>query len=584
MKYILLIPLTLAILFLPSLSLDLKAQIEAPFLVCIDNDTLVWETPVNTCGTFRGYIIQASQDMAGPYAPLDTILNQNQTTYFHAAAGAGGTWYYYLESDFDCPGLSRLTSDTLDNRIPELGPLLSASVISRDVVLTWAPSPSPETSGYIIARNTSSGTTIIDTVYDQTTYTDFNSNAVDMPETYFVTAIDRCGNTSLVGTPHTTMRLQAGEVDPCTQSISFSWTPYVGWDNGVGQYEIVAYSNSEPTPTVVGSTAGAVTNYTFLNADKGETYCFTIRAVEAGGTSTATSNYICEIADVVQPIRELTIDNATVNENGAVAVTWRWNDNAQLTRAVLTRSVNNGPFENIHTIDVTPPLNGQNMFTDSDPPLSQGPVCYRIETTDECGAQATSNVGCTINVTAVSDGQGSNQVSWTPFDFGKSDLLGYELFRVVGGAAQSVGTFGGNETSFLDQVDLSGGASGTICYYVVANAEIVESGGAVSPIATRSNLACTEQSTAVYIPNAFAPNGVNTEFRAYLQFGDPMEYLLQVYDRWGNQVFQAQSIDQGWDGAKDGQDLPAGVYIYRLVLKQSNGNVIERAGSVALIR
>ena len=581
MKRSVLIPLVIAIFFTLSLSTRLQAQIQAPALICIDNDTLVWETPVNTCGAFQGYIILASQNEEGPYMPLDTIRNQNETTYFHQDAG-GNAWYYYLESDFDCPGLSRLTSDTLDNRIPEIGPLLSVTVQSRDVVLDWAPSPSPETAGYIISKNTSAGTITIDTVYNQTTYTDFNTNATERVETYFVTAIDRCGNTSLVGAPHSTMLLESGEINPCLQSIELSWTPYIGWDNGPERYEILIYSNGNDP--IIGSTGGNTTSYTFDQINDGEIYCFTIRAIEAGGNYSALSNAVCEGPEVVQPIRELFIPNVSFNDNESVTVNWHWNTNAQLTQATLLRSLDNGPFSPVQSIDLSGPRLTENTFTDTNLPSGEGQICYRVETLDECGATAESNVGCTINISAISDGQGSNQISWTPFDFDQTNTLNYELFRVEGGSAQSVSILNGNESSFLDQTDLSNNASGITCYYVIANAEIALPNGSISQVATRSNLACTEQSSAIYIPNAFAPAGINTEFRAYLQFGLPAEFRLEVYDRWGNKVFQGQSIDQGWDGTKNGQDLPSGVYVYRLLLTQNNGNVIEKAGSVALIR
>lgn len=561
-----------------------RAQIQAPDLICIDNDTLVWTTPANTCGPFRGYIVFGSQNENGPFNPIDTVVNAQQTTYFHEAAG-GDLWYYYLTSDHDCPGLTPLTSDTLDNRIPEIGPLLSASVDRNTVILNWSPSPSPETIGYIISRNTSAGTTIIDTVFNQTTYTDIEAAANDKAETYFVTAIDACGNTSLVATPHTTMFLQGGEIDACEQSIAFSWTPYAGWDNGVERYEILVNLNSAGTTfTVDGSTDGATTQYAFNKADQGEIYCFAVRAYEADGTNTAESNIICEVADVIQPIRELIITNTSFNANNDVAVTWRWNANAQLTEATLLRSVDNGSFTPIHNINVSAPLSAENTFTDANVPDGAGALCYRVETVDLCGDGAESNAGCTINLTAVSDGQGANRVNWTPFDFGQSTSLSYELFRVQGGAATSVATLNGNETTFLDQVDLTGGASGTICYYVVATATLTLPGSGQQSVTTRSNTACTEESSKIYIPNAFAPDGVNTEFRAYLQFGDPAEFLLEVYDRWGNKVFAGQSVDQAWDGTKDGQDLPSGVYVYRLFIQQNNGNTIERAGSVALIR
>ncbi|MBK7872077.1 MAG: hypothetical protein IPJ74_16070 [Saprospiraceae bacterium] len=38
-----------------------NAQIAAPELICVKNDTLFWNIPNNTCGAFRAYNIYFSQ-------------------------------------------------------------------------------------------------------------------------------------------------------------------------------------------------------------------------------------------------------------------------------------------------------------------------------------------------------------------------------------------------------------------------------------------------------------------------------------------------------------------------------------------
>ncbi len=581
-KYRILIPLA-TIFFLLFVNSKMQAQIQPPLFLCVDNDTLVWEPPVNNCGSFQGYIIQGSQNEGGPYNPVDTITDPMQNSFFHEEA-AGTVWYYYLESDYDCPGFNRIPSDTLDNRIPGLAPLLSASVEGEEVVLKWTPSPSPETFAYIVRRNTTAGTVTIDTVYSETTYTDTNAAPEAQVETYFITALDQCGNTSLVSAPHSTMLLEAGEVIECDQTISFSWSPYVGWDNGPERYEIWVFQNGS-SPIFEGQVDGNTTRYTFEDADDGQEYCFIIRAVETEGGNEANSNVICQTVSVVQPIRELIIDNITFKENSeGVEIGWRWNANAALAEAVLLRSVDNGPFAPINNISLSNPLTANNAIEDLDLPADAGSVCYRVETIDDCGDPAVSNIACTIHLTAVSDGQGGNRLNWTPLELGSANILNYEIFRVQSGLPSLVETLDQSANSFDDEASPDANPSGVICYYVVAQAETTTTSGGFDRIASRSNIACTELSSAIYIPNAFAPEGLNTEFRAYLQFGNPSEYLLQIYDRWGNQVFQAQSIEQAWDGTSNGRDMPSGVYIYRLTMTQANGNLIERSGTVNLVR
>lgn len=70
---------------------------------------------------------------------------------------------------------------------------------------------------------------------------------------------------------------------------------------------------------------------------------------------------------------------------------------------------------------------------------------------------------------------------------------------------------------------------------------------------------------AFYVPNAFSPNedGLNEELRV---FAAP-EVILQsfdlyIFDRWGNQIFSSDQIEQGWDGRLQGRMLDPAVFVW----------------------
>jgi len=71
----------------------------------------------------------------------------------------------------------------------------------------------------------------------------------------------------------------------------------------------------------------------------------------------------------------------------------------------------------------------------------------------------------------------------------------------------------------------------------------------------------------IYIPNAFSPNedGANDTFSVFpstdCQFAT---FTLQVFDRWGNKVFETQDQEQSWDGMRQQEKVAAGAYIYVL--------------------
>jgi gliding motility-associated-like protein len=95
----------------------------------------------------------------------------------------------------------------------------------------------------------------------------------------------------------------------------------------------------------------------------------------------------------------------------------------------------------------------------------------------------------------------------------------------------------------------------------------------------------------IYIPNAFTPNGnaLNEEFKIYYEFpGINMEedFSMLIFDRWGKEIKSFSTSKDSWNGTFDGtKEAPQGVYVYRMVLRNScfPGRVI-RNGKVLLIR
>ncbi len=89
----------------------------------------------------------------------------------------------------------------------------------------------------------------------------------------------------------------------------------------------------------------------------------------------------------------------------------------------------------------------------------------------------------------------------------------------------------------------------------------------------------------LYIPNAFTPNDddKNDQFRIYGKNINRID--LQIFDRWGEKVFETKDVDEGWDGSfPSGNDAPSGVYVYSVLIEYIDGKTIEKQGSVTLIR
>lgn len=100
------------------------------------------------------------------------------------------------------------------------------------------------------------------------------------------------------------------------------------------------------------------------------------------------------------------------------------------------------------------------------------------------------------------------------------------------------------------------------------------------------------QDTIYYFPNVISIPSENPENGLFVPMrgkGDVTVVLFQVFDRWGNMVFQRENFAAGdtsfaWDGTVNGATAPPGVYIYLVTLKFRDGTMKILAGDMTLIR
>jgi gliding motility-associated-like protein len=75
-----------------------------------------------------------------------------------------------------------------------------------------------------------------------------------------------------------------------------------------------------------------------------------------------------------------------------------------------------------------------------------------------------------------------------------------------------------------------------------------------------------------FCPNAFTPNNDdrNERFIPIVSGHDPAFYKFQVYDRWGQKVFETHDHQEGWLGDHTGGDyhVQNDVYYYRVEVKE----------------
>ena len=104
---------------------------------------------------------------------------------------------------------------------------------------------------------------------------------------------------------------------------------------------------------------------------------------------------------------------------------------------------------------------------------------------------------------------------------------------------------------------------------------------------TTCNTIIIERGGGCYAPNSFSPNGdsKNEIFLPVISGHLDGTYILTIYNRWGEQIFQTTDPNQGWDGTKEGSLVQDGVYVWKInYVEQSSDLPAEYKGHVTLLK
>ena len=113
-------------------------------------------------------------------------------------------------------------------------------------------------------------------------------------------------------------------------------------------------------------------------------------------------------------------------------------------------------------------------------------------------------------------------------------------------------------------------------------------------LAVQNNMGCTDtasahilklQSCAIGVPNAFTPNGDGKNDYLYpLNASSVTDLQFQVFNRYGQIVFETRDWSHKWDGTINGQPQSFGTYIWILKYKDNSGRKYILRGSTVLVR
>jgi gliding motility-associated-like protein len=456
--------------------------------------------------------------------------------------------------------------------------LVTVNYLTGNVDINWTLSSSPDVLGYVVYSYRNNEGYPLDTLYNPsvTAYTRFGSGSGYFSESYVVAALDTAGNISPLSNPLNTV-FAASSIDTCNSKIEIKWNAYPSYPLKVLNYTVLQSVNGNDF-TVAGVIPSDKGNYVLNDFLTDAGYCFVVRANLDGGT-TSTSNRNCLSAKMQRPPRWINADYATLTADKSILLSFNIDPLSEIKKFILERKTGaQGSFVQIYQFSS---VSGSLLYSDANADISKINY-YRLSAVNNCNIPATiSNISSNI-VLSLNRNDDDLNLSWNPYKEWRGTVDSYKIFAMTGEEMEERYSTGPADTIFhisysslMYEVSLK-----EVCFMIRA----VESSNPYNINGeSNSQMVCTPVSEVITIPNMFTPdnNGINDLFRPVLSF-TPSDYQLIITDSNRKTVFETRDHAKEWDGTKNGNHLPEGLYLWFLRIKTPSGKTVEKSGTVTI--
>lgn len=500
------------------------------------------------------------------------------------------TVYYRVEiSDFSgCKSVSSVDEKLFTDVIAPMTngmDSVSIDIITGKVIMGWLPSTSEDVMGYIICHG--SPCLALDTVWGKLSgsYIDSLYDPCSASQSYRIAAFDSCFNTSLFSEIHKTIFLTSS-YNKCENKIFLNWTPYINMTPVLSGYKILISKNGS-NYYVLATLNSNTFNYVVDNLEDSTNYCFYIQAFE---TTTGKSSSSCvKCYSIIYSLNPdiLYIRTVTVIGENQIEVKIFTDPTNYLKGYKLLKSDNLlGPYIQIATI---PYLNLANFsYNDYNVNTSSKVYYYQIVSVDSCGNTGlTSNTAHTILLQGKIHDSYTNLLEWTDYSDWEGNVEWYYIFRSVNGIFDAnpidkvLPLLPGSVYQYLDDVKDFISGNGKFEYFIKA----IEKNNTTYNFIEESNSNKTViiQQPEMYIPNAISPEGINKIFKPVAVFLSNENYMMQIFNRFGQIIFETDNPDVGWDGKYLDKYVNQDVYVYLIYYSLPNHQIVRKKGSVTVI-
>ena len=354
--------------------------------------------------------------------------------------------------------------------------------------------------------------------------------------------------------PLPTTILDSGLFTVCTQNLDSNTYSVTGFQNSVYNWTIVGGE-------IVGDSTeeNVVVYWDTLSLDKS---IQVIETTEYGCSDTVLFKSV--YYDPSYATFSYVSDGYDIEEN--VEMSWSFYTLDTLIEWLYLYRGVEGEFTLVDSFNIT-----ETTYTDLAKATDSEIYQYYVSATNQCGYELVTPVHRTILLEhQLEENEDAITLDWNTYTgWGEEGLYEYQIWRSIDGGdmeqydqtIDSTVTYTNTEDGFNH------------CYRIAAIYENDQD------IISWSNTICVDFEHKVHVYNALTPNGDNSNETFYIEkIKLYPESQLEIYNRWGNLVYEKQGYINDWDGG----NLSDGTYYYVLNLNDEGNTLLK--GTLTLQR
>lgn len=447
---------------------------------------------------------------------------------------------------------------------------------NNTVRLEFSPYLSREFDSYVIFRSTlGKGFELYKTIQSQldTILIDNDVNTHAQTYSYKVFSQTKCDKLSSIGESekHTTVLLKT---TADTNRVILKFTPYSGWDN-LCNYTIHRQSPTDNSFVKIAAVGANDSSYIDNDVICGYTYHYAVYAHQEGKNALLSRSNNSTAAPIhkstVQPAQ---LVRATVQDDNHILV--------EFSQPVFQKT----PID-YYTIEKSADgINYKDIFTtkecckpfeDFSVDVHNQSYYYRIRTADVCGdISAAGNIGKTILLSVEADDDENVNATWSNYQKWDDGIASYQIeLKDINGMYNWTGENTFDDTTFTDESNLYNQLP-QVCYRIKATSN----NGTIS----YSNTDCAKGRSSLFVPNAFTPNGDQTNNKFVIIGTFIKKFEINIYNRYGEKLFTSNDLENSWDGMYKSETAEEGAYLYVINAQGMDYKYHNYSGTVTLLR